>query len=359
MMTKDELLAIKTEEPDMSVYALAKESFDSLAKPIDGFGYMEDIICRIASIRGRDCDISKKTLIVMCADNGVVEEGVSQTDQAVTAEVAALLGQGKSTVGVMCSGCGIKIIPVDIGIDTDDTIPGVIDKRIARGTKNITKTKAMTEEECLKAIGAGIDIAKECAQNGIGMIATGEMGIGNTTTSTALFCALTGRNATGVAGRGAGLSDAGLTKKINAIEDALLLHGLGVMTPTPSKTFEALCAVGGLDIAALAGVFIGCALHKIPVVIDGAISAVAALTASYIVPGCEDYMIASHKGRERITGEVLDILGLHAVIDADMALGEGTGAVMLFPMIDMVMNVFINGTRFSDTDILQYERFDG
>ncbi len=358
-MTKDELFAIKIKEPDMSVYALAKENFDSLAKPIDGFGYMEDIICRIASVRGQDCDISKKALVVMCADNGVVEEGVSQTDRAVTAKVAALLGQGQSTVGIMCSGYGIKIIPVDVGVDTDDPIAGVIDKRISRGTENITKTAAMTEEECLDAIVAGIDIAKDSAKKGIGILATGEMGIGNTTTSTALFCALTGRNVTDVAGRGAGLSDAGLSKKINAIEDALLLHGLGVMTPTPSKTFEALCAVGGLDIAALAGVYIGAAIHKIPVVIDGAISAVAALTASYIVPGCEDYMIASHKGRERITGEALDILGLRAVIDADMALGEGTGAVMLFPMIDMVMNVFRNGTRFSDTDIMQYERFDG
>ena len=357
-MTRDELLAIKPHEPDREMYKIAKAEFDALAKPIDGFGHMEDIVCRIASILGKDCDISKKALIVMCADNGVVEEGVSQTDRSVTASVTSLLGQGKSTVGVMTKGYPVKIIPVDIGVDFDDDFRGVENERIARGTRNITKACAMTEDECLRAIDVGIKTVEKCVADGIGIIATGEMGIGNTTTSTALFCALTGAVAGEVTGKGAGLSDEGLINKINVIEDALIYHGLGAMTPNPSETFAALTKVGGLDIAALAGVFIGASIYEVPVVIDGAISAVAALAASFIVPGCEEFMIASHKGREKLSGEVLDLLGLCAVIDADMALGEGTGAVMLFPMLDMVMSVFRNGTRFSDTDILQYERFD-
>ena len=357
-MTRDELLAIKPNEPDRDMYRSAKAEFDALAKPIDGFGHMEDIVCRIVSIMGRDCDISKKALIVMCADNGVVEEGVSQTDRSVTASVTSLLGRGKSTVGVMTDGYPVRIIPVDIGVDSDEDFPGVENERISRGTKNITKAPAMTEDECLRAISTGIKTVEKCAADGIGIIATGEMGIGNTTTSTALFCALTGAVAGEVTGKGAGLSDEGLINKINVIEDALIFHGLGVMKPNPPETFNALTKVGGLDIAALCGVFIGASIYDIPVVIDGAISAVAALTASFISPGCEEFMIASHKGREKLAGDVLELLGLHAVIDADMALGEGTGAVMLFPMLDMVMNVFRNGTRFSDTDIMQYERFD-
>ena len=357
-MTRDELFDIKIEEPDVNEYKKAKAVFDGIAKPVDGLGYMEDIVCRIAAIKNGLCDISKKALIVMCADNGVVSEGVSQTDSSVTASVAALLGRNLSTVGVMTEGYPVEMIPIDVGIDTDEEITGVRKRKVSKGTGNIAKACAMSEEQCLKAIKTGMETVRECKDRGFGIIATGEMGIGNTTTSTALFCALTGTVVSEVCGRGAGLSDKGLRKKIEVIEDSLIFHSLGAITPDAATAFSALCKVGGLDIAGLCGVFIGAGVCRIPCVIDGAISAVAALTASYIVPGCEKYMLASHKGREKITKEVCDILSLKAVIDADMALGEGTGAVMLFPLLDMVVSVYRNGTRFTDTRIAQYERFD-
>lgn len=360
-MTKDELFEIRVDEPDEKYMRATKDVFDSLAKPLDGFGEFENMICRIAAMqRTSDPDVSSKALIIMCADNGVVKEGVTQTDFKVTSSVASLMGKGMSSVCVMLRESGVKVIPVDIGIDSDEMIRGVRDKKIASSTGNIRKEQAMEETQCIEAIAAGIDTVNDCVSNGIKIIATGEMGIGNTTTSTALFCAFTGEEPQKITGRGAGLSDEGLVKKIRVIEDALKLHGLYVKTgETVSKEYalKALSSVGGLDIAGLAGVFTGAALNHIPVVIDGAISAVSALAASFIVPGCEAYMLSSHSGKEACTGEVLKLLGLKSVINADMALGEGSGAVMLFPLLDMVMNVYRSGTRFAGSGIRQYERF--
>lgn len=358
---KQDLSDITIEEPGEEVYVKARENFDSLAKPLDGFGVFEDIICRVAAIQGTDRpDISKKGLIIMCADNGVVAEGVSQAGSDVTLNVAKLMAENKSTVGVMAAGLPVEIIPVDIGIASDEKIDGLIDKKIAAGTKNIAKEPAMTFEECLSAIYAGIDTVKLCRDRKINILATGEMGIGNTTTSTALFCALSGSRVRDIAGRGAGLSDEGLIRKTEVIENALKLHGFkhgpaGI--PSFDYALRALSVLGGFDIAGLAGVFIGAAKYRIPVIIDGFISAVAALTAVYLKPVAARYMIASHTGREKGTEKVLDKIGIKSVINADMALGEGTGAVMMFPLMDMVMSVYKNGTGFIDTKISRYERF--
>lgn len=362
-MSINELLSIRIDEPDTDIYRRTKEAFDSLAKPLDGLGAFEEMICQIASIQRATPDISNKSLIIMCADNGVVAEGVTQTDSAVTASVARLMAEGKSTVGAMTNGYPVGIIPVDIGIDSDEKIEGIIDKRIRRGTGNIAKTAAMTEEECLAAINAGIGIVHSCRDKKVGILATGEMGIGNTTTATALFCALTGSDPGKITGRGAGLSDEGLARKTEVVRTALSVHGFtpeasGRKNVNAELAFIALSKLGGLDIAGLTGVYIGAAADHIPVVIDGAISAVAALAAHLIVPGCERYMLASHKGREKITENVLERLGLDAVISADMALGEGTGAVMLFPLLDMVMSLLKTGTRFTDTPIDNYRRYD-
>ena len=347
-------------EPDSEIYQKSRERWDSIAKPIDGLGDMEDMISRIASIQGKVIpDISRRALVVMCADNGVVTEGVTQCDKSVTLDVARLLGKGQSSVCAMTEGMGIDIIPVDIGIDSDEVIRGIRNKKVCKGTGDIASEPAMSPDQCLKAIQAGMDIMDICARNGYDIVATGEMGIGNTTTSTALLCALTGLDPETVTGRGAGLTDEGLNRKIEVIKQALKLHGFGEESCVndPESAFEALQKVGGLDIAGLAGLFIGGAKHHIPVVIDGLISAVAAFTAECLAPGTAAYMLASHTGRERGTARVLERLGLKAVIDADLALGEGTGAVMLFPMIDMAVSLYQNGMRFDDTQIDAYERF--
>ena len=360
-MTIEELFSIQISEPDRVIRDRAKARWDSIAKPIDGLGRLEEIICRIAAVRGELCpDISKKALVIMCADNGVVAEGVSQTDQSVTGQVARLMGEQKSSVGIMARGCGWDQFVIDVGINSDEVYPGVLNRKVRRGTGDIAREPAMSEQECLQAVEAGIEAVKSCADRGYGLLAAGEMGIGNTTTSTALLCALTGMAPADLAGRGAGLPPGVMPHKIRVIEKALQLHlgnaaGKGIRSP--EDAFSCLAKLGGLDLAGLTGVFIGGALCRIPVIIDGLICAAAALTAEMILTGCSEYMIASHTGREKGTGAVLERLGLKSVICADLALGEGTGAIMLFPLIDMAMRLYQNGCPFSETQIRSYERY--
>ena len=358
-MTLTELFSITIHAPDEEIRAAAKRRWDALAKPLDGLGHFEDILGSIAAVRGTVLpDISKKVLIIMCADNGVTEEGVSQADQKVTYDVAALMGRKRSSVGVMAKHYPLDILTVDIGINSGDVPEGVLDRKVRRGTADFIKEPAMTEEECLKAVGTGIELAWSCADKGYGLIATGEMGIGNTTSSAALISVLSGRKPEELAGRGAGLTDEGIQRKLSVIREALEFHFPGRSGGIFSgrEAFEALRKVGGLDIAGLAGVFIGGAMRGVPVVIDGVISAAAALAAGKMVPGCRFAMIASHSGRERGTTEALHQLGLVPVIDADLALGEGSGAVLLLPMLDMAMSLYQEGTFFSETGIGQYKR---
>ena len=354
-MTKEELFNLNIEMPDPDIRADAKKKWDALAKPIDGLGNFEEIICKVAGILGRtDFDLSEKGLIIMCADNGIVEEGVSQTGKEVTYEVAALMGKRKSSVGIMLKDYPAHILTVDIGIDSDDTPEGVVCRKVSRGTRNFLHESAMTSEEALRAIEAGIECVKELKDKGISIIATGEMGIGNTTTSSALLSILTGLDVRKCTGRGAGLSDEGLGRKIDVIEKALAFH----FSKECTDAFDALCKVGGLDIAGLTGVFIGGALYKVPIVIDGLISMVSALVANRLVPGCKEYMIASHMGKEIGMKVLSEELELDPVIYGKLALGEGTGAVMLFPLLDMVMSMYKSGTNFADTPIEEYERFE-
>ena len=341
-MTLTELFSVTIHVPDEEIRAAAKRRWDALAKPLDGLGRFEDILGSIAAVRGALVpDISKKVLIIMCADNGVTAEGVSQADQKVTYDVAALMGRKRSSVGVMAKHYPLDILTVDIGINSGDVPEGVLSRKVRRGTADLKKEPAMTEEECLKAVGTGIELAWSCADKGYGLIATGEMGIGNTTSSAALF-----------------LFQEGIQRKLSVIREALEFHFPGRSGGIFSgrEAFEALRKVGGLDIAGLAGVFIGGAMRGVPVVIDGVISAAAALAAGKMVPGCRFAMIASHSGRERGTTEALHQLGLVPVIDADLALGEGSGAVLLLPMLDMAMSLYQEGTFFSETGIGQYKR---
>ncbi len=361
-MTSEELFAVEIKEPDAEIRRLSKERWDGLAKPIDGLGFFEEMVSRIAAAQGSVIpDLTRKALIVMCADNGVFEEGISQTKQSVTRDVAGLMGEGKSSVGMMLKGRGVSSFIYDIGINCEDSPRGVLDVSIRKGTGNFVKESAMTEAECLMAIETGIRAAGKCSEGGYGIIATGEMGIGNTTTSTALLCALKGLDPAEYTGRGAGLSEEGLQNKIRVIERGIRLHrGDRAREAAASReeVFEMLQDLGGLDIAGLTGVFIGGGIYHIPVVIDGLITAVAALIAEWLVPGCQGYMIASHLGREKGMEMILDELSLKPVINAGMALGEGTGAVLLLPMLDMVMSLYSAGTAFSDTQIQQYERFE-
>ncbi|MBP3487839.1 MAG: nicotinate-nucleotide--dimethylbenzimidazole phosphoribosyltransferase [Roseburia sp.] len=353
MLTKRELEQLKITPPDKALYKAVKDNWDAVAKPLDSMGEFEPLLSRIGAILGDvSLDIEKKAVVVMCADNGIVEEHISQSGQEVTAKVAASMGRRTSSVCRMAAAVGADVFPVDIGVNSKERIPGVTDRKVRRGTGNFLKESAMTEEEALRAIGTGMQLVAELKRDGYKLIATGEMGIGNTTTSSAVAAALLSCEVEEITGRGAGLSDAGLSHKIEVIRQALRFHGLKENEP-----LRILSTVGGLDIAGLTGVFIGGAVHHIPIVIDGVISAVAALTAERLVPGVKEYVIPSHSSREPAALHILEELGVRPVIDAGLALGEGTGAVMMFGLLDIARTVYGERTTFADIDMEPYERF--
>ncbi len=352
------LTEIKIDKPDIVCGEKIKKCWDTVSKPIDGLGDFEELICKIGSIqRNVSPDISKRAALIFCADNGIVEEGVSQSGKEITLSVAKALGSGISSACHLGKFAHVDVIPVDVGIDSDEKISGVICKKVSRGTRNFLIDPAMTEEETISAIEAGIATVQELSEKGYRVIATGEMGIGNTTTSTAVLCAILGTD-TQVTGRGAGLSDEGLSRKKRVIQEGIEKYSFDKIIDLKMRTFEILRCVGGLDVAALTGAFIGGAICHVPMVIDGVISATAALVAESLLPGVKEYLLPSHKGREKGNEMVLEKLGLSPYLNGNMALGEGTGAIMLFPTLDMVMDYYEHGARFEDYNIDKYERFE-
>ncbi len=350
--TREELSRIRIGTLDRAVGERVQKNWDRVAKPIDGLGRLESLIARIGGITGTDRpDLSKKAVLVFCADNGIVEEKVSQSGSEVTAAVARSMAAGTSPVCRMAKAVGADVIPVDIGIRQEEPIPGVLSRKVRRGTGNFRKEEAMAEEEAIRAIAVGMDLVRACKEEGYGILAAGEMGIGNTASSSAVAAALLGCRAQEVTGRGAGLSDEGLRRKCLVVDEAVQKHGL-----MGADALRVLSAVGGLDIAGLAGCYIGAALYRVPVVLDGAISLAAALVAERLFPGAKEFWLPSHKGREPAAGKILGELRFHAILDADLALGEGTGAVMLFPLLDMALEVYYGGADFSDIRIAPYER---
>ncbi len=337
---------------DEKASELCMNHWDALAKPLRSLGKLETCVAQIAGIqRNPKVNIEKKGLIVMCADNGVVVEGVTQTGQEVTAQVAENFADvNKATTTILCSKAGADIFPIDIGVYRDTNIRNC---KIAYGTKNLFVEPALTREEAVKALETGINLAFEKKEEGYTLLAVGEMGIGNTTTSSAVASVLMNRPVEEMTGRGAGLSSAGLARKIEVIKHAIELH-----QPDPEDAVDVLAKVGGLDIAGMAGVFLGGAAARIPVVIDGFIAGVAALVAQRICPACRDYMIASHVSQEPATKQVLQELGKEAFLVADMHLGEGSGAVMLFPILDLAVEVYYKMATFQENDIENYVPLD-
>ncbi len=323
--------------------------WDAVAHPLGSLGLLEEAVVRLAGVqRSPLVDISKRAVVVMCADNGVVREGVTQTGQEVTAIVSANMARGASSVCCMGRLAGADVFPVDIGVSVP--VEGVMQRNIRRGTANLAAGPAMSREEAEGAVLTGAAIVGELVEKGYRLLATGEMGIGNTTTSAAVAAVLLNKDPALVTGRGAGLSTEGLRKKVDAIR-----RGLSVNRPDPSDPLDVLAKVGGLDIAGLTGVFLGGALHRVPVLIDGFISSVAALVAARLCPAAAGAMLASHASDEPAGNLVLDALGLRAPIHAGMRLGEGTGAVALMPLLDMALAVYREMVSFEDTSIDAYE----
>ena len=350
-MTLEETMQ-KIRPVDAAAMAAAKQHWDGLGKPLGSLGRLEKALIQIAGIqRTGDVHIDRKALVIMCADNGVVQEGVTQCGQEVTATVAENFLDEKSCVAIMCRRAGTKICPVDIGMAVDT--PRVEKRKIAYGTKNMAKEPAMTREQAVAAIEVGIAKAEELHAQGYEILATGEMGIGNTTTSSAMTAVYLGLDVETVTGRGAGLSSHGLQRKIHAIKQAIAVN-----QPDPEDPLDVLAKVGGLDIAGMCGLFLGGAAQQMPVVMDGFISQVAALTAVRLVPECADYILASHVSEEPGANILLKALEKDAFLTCGMRLGEGSGAVALFPILDFASDIYHKMSTFVQADIVEYQPLD-
>lgn len=338
------------ESTDKKFSELSHSKWNSVAKPLGSLGIFEEMVEKIAAIQQTaDVDISKRTVVVMCADNGVTAEGVTQTDGEVTALCAEAIGNGTSNINVLADVYGADVIAVDIGIARDVDCISVKNRKIMYGTGNIAKGPAMSRDEAEKAICTGMDIVRELADPGTGIIITGEMGIGNTTTSAAVSSVLLGLSPEAVTGRGAGLSDEGLLRKVKAVRQAIEIN-----RPDVNDAVDIISKVGGLDIAGMTGLFLGGAVYGIPVVIDGVISAVSAVLAYKLTPACIDYMLPSHVSDEPAGKLLLDMIGLRAPLEAGMRLGEGTGGAMLLPLLDGALSVYNSSHRFEDIGIERY-----
>ncbi len=350
-MTEPELnqLLSTITPPDEGARAAAHAHWASLAKPLGGLGALETLLEEAAALTGTaQLDLSRRAVLVLCADNGVVAQGVSQTDQSVTRAVAENLAARRTSVCQMAKTARCEVVPVDMGM-AGDSVPGVVNCRIAAGTQDFTQGPAMTRAEAIDAIAAGIALVRAQKVQGVQLLATGEMGIGNTTTSSAVAAVLLGQPIETMTGRGAGLSDEGLARKMDAIR-----RGIAVNTPDAADPLDVLAKLGGFDLAGLCGVFLGGALEGIPVLMDGFISGVAALCAVRLCPAAAKAVFASHCSSEPAARLVLEALGKAPLLTAGLHLGEGTGAVASIPLWDMALAVYDHCYSFAEGGITPY-----
>lgn len=336
---------------DWKVYQQAKARWDSLAKPLGSLGRLEIAISRIAALTGCvDVQIKKRTLAVFCADNGVVAQGVSQSDASVTEAVARALGKGCSTVNYMLRGLDCAVLPVNVGMVSSASLDGVLFRRVRFGTEDMTLGPSMTRSDCCRAMEVGFRLAQDLHSQGSNLLLAGEMGIGNTTTSAAVLSVLLDRSPEELTGRGAGLSPEGLVRKRLAIRRALAIN-----RPDPADPIDVLTKVGGLDLAALCGFCLGGAACRCPVLLDGLITCTAALCAIRLCPLARDALLASHRTAEPAGDLVLSALGVEPLLTAGLRLGEGSGAAAALPLLDMALRVYHSGNTFDSIGIDAYQ----
>jgi nicotinate-nucleotide--dimethylbenzimidazole phosphoribosyltransferase len=333
---------------DLRLLAQAQVRLDRLTKPIGSLGRIEELAARYVMITGEmKPTLPHGAVFTFAADHGVTVEGVSAYPAAVTPQMVLNFLRGGAGVNVLARHAGIDVRVVDIGVNFDfETVPGLIHKKVMPGTKNLMVESAMSLAQAEQALTVGIELAAEAAQQGVGLIGTGEMGIGNTTASSAIAAVLTGRPVAEVTGRGTGIDDAGHAHKIDVIQRALNIHRLD-----STNTMGVLATVGGLEIGGLAGLMLGAAAARIPVVLDGFIAGAAALIAVGLQPRCKDYLIASHQSVERGHRAILEHLGLKPLFDLDLRLGEGTGACLGMSLVFAAIKIFTEMATFDEAGV--------
>ncbi len=332
---------------DSGTTELARTRQQQLTKPAGSLGRLEDIAVQIAGITGQPSPrIQHKAVIIIAGDHGVTSEGVSAYPAAVTAQMVLNFLQGGAAINALAQYVGATVIVVDVGVAADISHPDLVSRKVAFGTANMALAPAMTREQMLQAIQVGIDVCDAQLEQGVDLVATGDMGIGNTTASSAITATLLQTPVAPVTGHGTGISDEQLAHKIQVIEQALARH-----VPNPGDPLDALMKVGGLEIAGLVGVIVAAASRRVPVVIDGFISGAAALVAVELNPLIREYLLAGHASVERGHRLILERLGLSPLLDLQLRLGEGTGAVMAMSLIEAALHVHCEMATFEEAGV--------
>ena len=336
------------EMPDRQLRAKAQARLDRLTKPVGSLGRFEELAAHYVMITGNlKPNIPRGAVFTFAADHGIAREGVSAYPQEVTPQMVLNFLRGGAAVNVLARHMGIDVHVVDIGVAYDfGSVSGLIHKKIMPGTNNLLVESAMSREQAEQAIMVGIELVSNVVEDGMGMMGTGEMGIGNTTASAAITAVMTGRPVEEVTGRGTGIDDAVYRHKISVIKKALEFH-----RPDSSNALDVLSKVGGLEIAGLVGLILGSALARVPVVLDGFIAGAAALIAVQLQPKCREYMIASHRSVERGHQMVLDHLGLKPLLDLDLRLGEGTGACLAMNLVCAAVKIMTEMATFDEAGV--------
>ncbi len=325
----------------------ARQRTDQLIKPVGSLGKLETYYVQLAAIQKTLApSADKRAVIVFSGDHGVIEEDVAVCPQTVTLQQTENFVRGYTGVCAIAKQSGATVFPVDVAVNGEVAIEGVIDKKIAYGSNNIAKGPAMTRQQAIAAIEIGIDMASQVAEVGHNILATGEMGICNTTPSAAILALLTGRDAAEVTGMGANLDDVRVRHKIEVVRTAIELN-----QPDKTDAIDMLSKVGGYEIAAMTGAFLGAAASGVAIVVDGFIATVSALLAVQLAPAVKDYLIPSHKSNERGAKIASDLLGLEPPLDMNMRLGEGSGAALMFNIVDAACHMGKQMITFDEAGI--------
>ncbi|MGI5834899.1 MAG: nicotinate-nucleotide--dimethylbenzimidazole phosphoribosyltransferase [Chloroflexota bacterium] len=340
---------IESIEPlDESAMVAARERQNQLTKPLGSLGRLEELAIQIAGITSNVRPrLPRKAVVVMAGDHGVCAEGVSAYPSEVTPQMVMNFLAGGAAINVLSRRAGARVVVVDVGIAAEMPVrDGLLNRKVARGSRNLSKEPAMTQQEAEQAIQVGIDVVEMEIAKGLDLVATGEMGIGNTTPSAAIVSLLTGYPLSNVVGRGTGVDDTGLERKIVAIE-----RGIAANKPNPSDPMDVLIKMGGLEIAGLVGVILAGAANRLPVVIDGFISGAAALVAVGLCPRVKDYLVPSHQSVEAGHAAILRSLKIRPLLDMDMRLGEGTGAAIAMHLIDDALAIHDEMATFAEAGV--------
>lgn len=345
---EDALASIKP--VDIGLLAAAQAKLDNKTKPLGSLGRLEEFARRVAAISGSlQPGLGKKVIYTFAGDHGVVEEGVSAFPKEVTPQMVLNFLNGGAGVNVLARHVGAEVRVVDMGVDFDfGPTPGLIDRKIARGTKNLAKEAAMTRPEAVAALEAGITLALDAKAEGVAILGTGDMGIGNTTPSSAIIAAFSGIAVRELTHKGTGINDAALEKKIKAIE-----QGLALNCPDPQDPLDVLAKVGGFEIAGIAGLVLGGAAAGIPVVVDGFISTAGALIASELHPCVKEYIFTAHKSVEIGHTFMLDRMNAEPILDLQLRLGEGTGAALAMALIEAGVRVLCEMASFAEAGVAE------